>query len=208
MWETLNATWLEMRAHSAQPHHRLGRDRVLRLGEGALAPVPRRHLRHHRARRGVQLLAPGHLPRARRQHRAHPRREVPHPAALGGGRRRRARLLPVGGAAALGVLVRDLPPALPRPDLPDQGGAAPDPRAAHAALARRLLRPGEGGARPHPRRRSDESAKRLAYELHARLSYADIEEVFQGGLHEYLTAVLEDIDELGSRIQRAYLGAV
>jgi uncharacterized alpha-E superfamily protein len=54
----------------------------------------------------------------------------------------------------------------------------------------------------------DESAKRLAYELHARLSYADIEEVFQGGLHEYLTAVLDDIGELGSRVQRAYLGAV
>lgn len=53
-----------------------------------------------------------------------------------------------------------------------------------------------------------QSAKRLAYELHARLSYADIEEVFQGGLHEYLTEVLADIGELGSRVQRAYLGAV
>lgn len=53
-----------------------------------------------------------------------------------------------------------------------------------------------------------QSAKRLAYELHARLSYADIEEVFQSGLHEYLTEVLADIGELGSRVQRAYLGAV
>jgi uncharacterized alpha-E superfamily protein len=58
------------------------------------------------------------------------------------------------------------------------------------------------------RGQKDESAKRLAYELHARLSYADIEEVFQGGLHEFLAAVLSDIGELGSRIQRAYLGAV
>jgi uncharacterized alpha-E superfamily protein len=58
------------------------------------------------------------------------------------------------------------------------------------------------------RGQKDESAKRLAYELHARLSYADIEEVFQGGLHEFLGAVLSDIGELGSRIQRAYLGAV
>src|SRR6266850_317050 len=54
----------------------------------------------------------------------------------------------------------------------------------------------------------DEPAKRLASELHARLSYADVEEVFQGGLHEFLTTVLTDIGELGSRIQRAYLGAV
>lgn len=58
------------------------------------------------------------------------------------------------------------------------------------------------------RGQKDEAAKRLAYELHARLSYADIEEVFQSGLHEFLTAVLHDIGELGGRIQRAYLGAV
>jgi uncharacterized alpha-E superfamily protein len=58
------------------------------------------------------------------------------------------------------------------------------------------------------RGQKDEAAKRLAYELHARLSYADIEEVFQGGLHEYLTAVLADINELGNRVQRAYLGSV
>jgi uncharacterized alpha-E superfamily protein len=54
----------------------------------------------------------------------------------------------------------------------------------------------------------DQAAKRLAYELHARLTHADIEEIFQRGLHEYLTDCLADFGELGSRIQRAYLGAV
>jgi uncharacterized alpha-E superfamily protein len=54
----------------------------------------------------------------------------------------------------------------------------------------------------------DQSAKRLAYELHARVTHADIEEIFQDGLHEYLTSCLTDLDELGERIQRAYLGAV
>jgi uncharacterized alpha-E superfamily protein len=58
------------------------------------------------------------------------------------------------------------------------------------------------------RGQSDFAAKRLAAELHARLTYADIEEVFQSGLHEFLTACLEDINELGSRVQRAYLGLV
>lgn len=53
---------------------------------------------------------------------------------------------------------------------------------------------------------SDRAAKRLARELQARLTHADIEEIFQDGLHEYLTKVLEDIDELGARIQTAYLG--
>jgi len=54
----------------------------------------------------------------------------------------------------------------------------------------------------------DRAAKRLAYELHARLTHADIEEIFQSGLHEYLTGCLADFSELGNRIQRAYLGAV
>ena len=52
----------------------------------------------------------------------------------------------------------------------------------------------------------DRAARRLAGELHARLTNADIEEIFQHGLHEYLTQCLADISELGARIQRAYLG--
>jgi len=52
----------------------------------------------------------------------------------------------------------------------------------------------------------DKSARRLASELYVRLTNADIEEIFQNGLHEYLTECLTDINELGSRIQRAYLG--
>ena len=52
----------------------------------------------------------------------------------------------------------------------------------------------------------DRAARRLAGELHARLSNADIDEIFQDGLHEYLTRCLADIYELGNRIQRAYLG--
>jgi uncharacterized alpha-E superfamily protein len=55
---------------------------------------------------------------------------------------------------------------------------------------------------------NDQAAKRLTYELHARLTHADIEEIFQSGLHEYLNACLADINELGGRIERAYLGAV
>jgi uncharacterized alpha-E superfamily protein len=54
----------------------------------------------------------------------------------------------------------------------------------------------------------DRAAKRLASELHARLTHADIEEIFQAGLHEYHTQCLADIYELGQRIQRAYLGTV
>ncbi|HTQ77743.1 MAG TPA: alpha-E domain-containing protein [Burkholderiales bacterium] len=52
----------------------------------------------------------------------------------------------------------------------------------------------------------DRAAKRLASEIFARLSNADIEEIFRGGLHEYLERCLADVFELGNRIQHAYLG--
>jgi len=55
---------------------------------------------------------------------------------------------------------------------------------------------------------NDQPAKRLAGELQARLVHGDIEEIFSSGLHEYLTQFLEDMSELGQRIQRAYLGAL
>ena len=52
----------------------------------------------------------------------------------------------------------------------------------------------------------DRAARRLAGEIHARLINAEIEEIFHDGLHEYLTQCIADMHELGSRIQRAYLG--
>jgi len=54
----------------------------------------------------------------------------------------------------------------------------------------------------------DHTVKRLAGELLSRLTHADIEEIFRGGLHEFLTTCLADFTELGIRIQRAYLGMV
>ena len=54
-----------------------------RLGQDALAPVPRRDVRHDAARRGVSLHPARHAHGARRQHGAHPRHQVPHPAAVG-----------------------------------------------------------------------------------------------------------------------------
>jgi len=53
----------------------------------------------------------------------------------------------------------------------------------------------------------DRAARRLAGEIYVRLTNADIEEIFQDGLHEYLTECIADMSELGARIQRAYLGS-
>jgi uncharacterized alpha-E superfamily protein len=55
---------------------------------------------------------------------------------------------------------------------------------------------------------NDHTVKRLSGELQARLVHGDIDEIFRGGLHEYLTEFLQDINELGYRIQRTYLGAL
>jgi uncharacterized alpha-E superfamily protein len=55
---------------------------------------------------------------------------------------------------------------------------------------------------------NDHPAKRLAAELQARVVHGDIREIFQAALHEYLTDFLVDVNELGQRIQRAYLGAL
>ncbi len=76
VWETHNTTWLEMQNQLRGSLLESDPSRVLRMGEVPLAPVARRHHRHHAAGRGVLLHPAGHLPGARRQHRAHPRRQV------------------------------------------------------------------------------------------------------------------------------------
>lgn len=46
---------------------------------------------------------------------------------------------------------------------------------------------------------------RLAGELHARLHYGKMEEIFQSGLHEFLTGFINRNIELGGQIQHDYL---
>ena len=60
-----------------------------------------------------------------------------------------------------------------------------------------LLAEGYGGSRGE--------CHRLAGEMHARLRYGQIDEIFQGGLHEFLAAFIQRIDMLASEIGRAYL---
>jgi len=62
-------------------------------------------------------------------------------------------------------------------------------------------------AMEHLQGQHDRAARRLAGEIYVRLTNADIEEIFHDGLHEYLTECIADMSELGARIQRAYLGA-
>jgi uncharacterized alpha-E superfamily protein len=52
---------------------------------------------------------------------------------------------------------------------------------------------------------SGREVRRRAGELHASLHFGRIEDVFEQGLHEYLTDVLEQTDQLGSGIRDAYM---
>ena len=102
MWDAINSAWLELSA-SATAGLARGVRAVPALGAGILAALRRLGLPHHAAQRRLLVLAARRLHGARRQHRAHPRREVSSAAAGPRACRRPARLFPVGGDPALGV---------------------------------------------------------------------------------------------------------
>ncbi|MDI1300868.1 MAG: alpha-E domain-containing protein [bacterium] len=52
---------------------------------------------------------------------------------------------------------------------------------------------------------SGKESKLLAAKVHARLHYAQIDEVIEDGLQKYLQDFIADAYEIGARIQRAYL---
>ena len=51
----------------------------------------------------------------------------------------------------------------------------------------------------------DEECKRLVGELHARLHYGRMEDIFQEGLHEFLQDFIKYNNRLGTEIQRTFL---
>jgi len=55
--------------------------------------------------------------------------------------------------------------------------------------------------------RNDAAAKRLAGELHARLTHADVDEIFQSGLHEYLTEFLGSTHKLSQNVQASFFSS-
>jgi uncharacterized alpha-E superfamily protein len=73
------------------------------------------------------------------------------------------------------------------------------PRSLHACLREihEILRAINGDA--------GREARRLAGELHSRLRYGRIEDVFNRGLHQYLTDFLNRINVLGAEVNRAFL---
>lgn len=52
---------------------------------------------------------------------------------------------------------------------------------------------------------SSQDTERLAGKLHAELKFARIEEILEGGLHDYLTRFMEKIYEVGNGVTRSFL---
>jgi len=92
----------------APPGEPAGRQRVLRVGQGAQPPVSRHHLRHDPARPALSLHSPRYLPGAGRQHRTDSLRQA-DPGSSGGCQERHHRLLPPERGAALGQRLRGVP---------------------------------------------------------------------------------------------------
>ena len=76
MWDAINGTWLELKRYGNGPTSREEFSRFLRWVQESSLRYRRLRLPHHAAQRRLLVLAPRRLHRARRQHRAHPRREI------------------------------------------------------------------------------------------------------------------------------------
>ena len=126
--------------------HRCGQARLqraaaaVRLDQGALGAVPRRAAQHHPAQRHLLLQPARHVPGARRQHRAHPRRQILRAAAAQRDGRRRDRQRAVGGHPALGLRAPQLPLGLSRELQALAHRRLSHPQPPDAALAAILLR--------------------------------------------------------------------
>ncbi len=100
VWEAINEGWMTLQRLLARPV------RESNLGDGAGGDPARgdagarRHARLDAAQRGLQLRPRRHVPRARRQHRAHPRREI-LPAAAVARLCRHRRSIPASGTHVL-----------------------------------------------------------------------------------------------------------
>ena len=145
--------------------------------------------------------------RARRQHRAHPRREIPCAPARDGAGGRQPRLLPVVDDPARGLGADGLSLGLSRePEALARRGPA-DPQPADAALARVLLR--EHRARSSTisagpmAGRAPRSACRAAFWRGWRTRASRTSS--SSGLHEFISGFIVDNNKLGSAVTEQYL---
>lgn len=205
MWETLNATWLEVQGMSRDKLKRMGMSRFLdwvkersHLFRGATFGTMQRNDAFHFARLGTFLERADNT--ARILLVKAPTFFVAQEAGATDYYQWASLLRSLSAFEAYRDIYRDsIEPVkvaemlLLRDDLP---------RSLHACFNE--IMPTLDSIKGD----SGKEAQRLAAELHARLRHARIEEVIEEGLQNWLQRFLADTYELGARIQRAYLEAV
>ena len=202
----MNSTWLAYRSYQAAGNHHRAAARAARLDPRARRAFPRRAARHHPPRRRLLLQPARRLRRARRQHGAHPRRQVLHPAAVQPDDRRRHRHLPMGDDPALGLGAPLLPACLPR-ELPAmERRRLSDPAGRDAALAALLLRLAEhGDRRALPALRQSARPPPISSPRRANmLMTLEMETIFRPGLHEFLTGFVARNNRLNDTLSADY----
>ncbi len=195
--------------HRRRGHPALWHQSLLRMGEGPLAPVPRRDLRHQHAQRCVPLHPSRNLHRTRRQYLAPARCALPDP---GRGGARRADEGTARGYYQWSALLRALSAFEGYTEL---YRASPNARNIAELLLLREDVPrsllscieelseilsGLPGVNGRP-------AQRLAAELEARVRYTGIDEVLEQGLHTWITDYILLVRQLANAIHSSYLEA-
>ena len=173
MWDAINGTWLELKRYGNGPTSREEFSRFLRWVQESSLRFDGSAYRTMLRNDAYWFSRLGVYHRARRQHRAHSRREISSAAAGERARRRPARLFPVGGDPALGLGAHRLSLGLSRePEaLADRRPA--DPQRPDAALARELLREPRRASRQHRRAYGRQGpAQRQARTIRTRLQNA------------------------------------
>ena len=183
MWERINSLYLWMNSTEARQLFARQRHRFLPARRRLLAPVSRHHRRHAHPRRRLEFSADRQVPRTRRQHLAHPRSEVSHPAAARRKSRRQRRYRAMAGRAQIVQRFRGVSQAAHRP-----GGAVERRRvhhpprqlpALHPLLRRRARRRACTASPAAPRAHFTTEAERLSGRLCSDLNYATIGDIFQ-----------------------------
>jgi uncharacterized alpha-E superfamily protein len=205
MWDAINTTWLELKRFGNRPTSRDEFARFLAGCRNRRCALTAR-LPHHAAQRRLLVLQAWRLHRARRQHRAHPRREVPSAAAgdehIGGPLdyyQWAGILRSVSALTAYHWVYREsLKPWLIA-DLLILNSQMPRSLAScYENLVQNLDRIAGVYGRQGP-------AQRHARGVRTRLQNSKMEDIFQSGLHEFITSFINDNNRLGSAITQQYL---
>ena len=207
MWDAINGTWLELKRYGNGPTSREEFSRFLRWVQESSLRFDGSAYRTMLRNDAYWFSRLGVYHRARRQHRAHPRREISPAAAattsasaarstISSGRRSCARCRrspPITGSIARACkpwLVADL--LILNDEMPRSLACC------YEAIVRNLDQIAGAYGRQGP-------AQRQARGIRTRLQNSRMDDIFQRGLHEFIGEFITDNNRLGAAITEQFL---